>query len=127
MMIAVMVAAAAALRPPVQPHVAPMTHARMPAVAKPAPALASKLLGATAAFAPMVAFAADVVANEDLDYGSVSAPSWILPAGAAAAILTALLPVVLQSGDDAAREMQERDKDSFGKEFADSVTKKRDR
>lgn len=56
--------------------------------------------------------------------GSVSAPDFILPLGAGLAILTALLPIALRSGDDAAREMQERDADTFGKSM-DSVGSKR--
>lgn len=55
--------------------------------------------------------------------GSVSAPSFILPLGAALAILTALLPIALRSGDDAARAMQERDAETFGKTM-DSVGSK---
>eukprot|EP00904_Undaria_pinnatifida_P003779 jgi/Undpi1/13401/HiC_scaffold_8.g03060.m1 len=42
--------------------------------------------------------------------GTVDAPGWVLPAGAAAVILTAgLIPLLLKPGDDAAKDMQERD------------------
>mmetsp|Transcript_25948 Transcript_25948/g.70169 ORF Transcript_25948/g.70169 Transcript_25948/m.70169 type:complete len:120 (-) Transcript_25948:695-1054(-) len=75
--------------------------------------------------APLAAFAEEVMQNEDIDYGSVSAPNFILPLGAVLAILTALLPIFLRAGDDAAREMQQRDSGTFGKEFADSL--KRDK
>ena len=73
---------------------------------------------------PSIALAAEIAQDNEIDYGSVSAPNFILPLGAGLAILTALLPVLLKSGDDAARQMQERDAGSFGKEFADSVSKK---
>lgn len=48
--------------------------------------------------------------------GTVDAPSWVLPAGAGVVILTALaIPLLLKPGDDAARDMQDRDKNKFGK------------
>lgn len=57
-------------------------------------------------------------------FDSVSAPDFILPLGAGLAILTALLPIALKGGDEAARAMQERDAESFGKSM-DSVAPKR--
>lgn len=59
-----------------------------------------------------------------LRFDSVSAPDFILPLGAGLAILTALLPIALKGGDEAARAMQERDAESFGKSM-DSVAPKR--
>ncbi|KAJ1639781.1 hypothetical protein T492DRAFT_934336 [Pavlovales sp. CCMP2436] len=76
------------------------------------------------ALAPMVAKAAEIAVDNEIEYGSVSAPNFILPLGAGLAILTALLPVVMKGGDEAAREMQDRDADSFGKTM-DSVGKKK--
>lgn len=64
---------------------------------------------ATIAAQPMAAVA------EDYEYGAVAAPGWVLPLGAVLAIATALLPLVLRAGDDAQREMAERDSDTFGK------------
>ncbi|CAM9563902.1 unnamed protein product [Ectocarpus sp. 4 AP-2014] len=54
---------------------------------------------------PLVAAAGGVA-----EPGTVDAPGWVLPAGAVAVILTAgLIPLLLKPGDDAARDMQERD------------------
>ncbi|CAN0104130.1 unnamed protein product [Ectocarpus sp. 12 AP-2014] len=54
---------------------------------------------------PLIAAAGGVA-----EPGSVDAPGWVLPAGAVAVILTAgLIPLLLKPGDDAARDMQERD------------------
>ena len=58
-------------------------------------------------------------------YGAVSAPSWVLPAGAVLAIATALLPIALQSGDEAQREMAEEAKDSWGKSSNKDTLKRR--
>ncbi|KAJ8612820.1 hypothetical protein CTAYLR_002042 [Chrysophaeum taylorii] len=59
---------------------------------------------------PLAAFA-----EEGYEYGAVAAPPWVLPLGAFLVIATALLPIALQAGDDAQREMAERDADTFGK------------
>jgi len=56
--------------------------------------------------APAVAHAAD-----DYEYGSVEAPGWVLPAGALLAIATALLPLALQGGEEAAQEIFDQDAD----------------
>eukprot|EP00636_Phaeomonas_parva_P018300 CAMPEP_0118872864 /NCGR_PEP_ID=MMETSP1163-20130328/14894_1 /TAXON_ID=124430 /ORGANISM="Phaeomonas parva, Strain CCMP2877" /LENGTH=139 /DNA_ID=CAMNT_0006808095 /DNA_START=61 /DNA_END=480 /DNA_ORIENTATION=- len=64
--------------------------------------------------APALALA-DEVEYDDIAYGTVEAPGWVLPVVAVATIgLTALVPLILKPGDDAAREMQERDADVFG-------------
>ncbi|CAM9603885.1 unnamed protein product [Choristocarpus tenellus] len=48
--------------------------------------------------------------------GTVNAPGWVLPLGAVLVILTAgAIPLLLKPGDDAAREMQDRDSDLWGK------------
>lgn len=75
-------------------------------------ALPKAVVGASVSLAPLAALAEEAA---DIDYGSVNAPNFILPLGALLAILTALLPVLLRAGDDAAKEMQERDRDTFGK------------
>ena len=54
------------------------------------------------------------------------APGWILPAGAVLAIATAgLVPLALQSGDDAQKQMAEDAKDSWGKSNQDTLNKRR--
>lgn len=51
-----------------------------------------------------------LASNGVAEPGSVDAPGWVLPAGAVAVILTAgLIPLLLKPGDDAAKDMQERD------------------
>ena len=90
-----------------------------PTIAAPRHAVGARVAAAAAAALPLVASAA-----EEYEYGAVSAPSWILPAGAAVAVLSALLvPLALQGGDDAARELQESSRDSFGK--SNDLLKKR--
>ena len=59
-------------------------------------------------------------------YGAVAAPGWILPAGAVLAIATAgLVPLALQGGDDAQKQMAEDAKDSWGKSNQDTLNKRR--
>ncbi|KAJ1460593.1 hypothetical protein M885DRAFT_509651 [Pelagophyceae sp. CCMP2097] len=83
------------------------------------------LAAMTAALGPLLA-ALPALADEDgYEYGAVAAPGWVLPAGAVAVIFTALIvPLALKSGDDAQREMADRDVDSFGKEN-DNLEQKR--
>mmetsp|Transcript_15372 Transcript_15372/g.47716 ORF Transcript_15372/g.47716 Transcript_15372/m.47716 type:complete len:113 (-) Transcript_15372:60-398(-) len=71
---------------------------------------AAPFAGAAALLAPTIAAAAD-----SYEYGAVSAPDWVLPAGAFLSIATAGIGFALQSGDDASREIFEDSKDSFGK------------
>ena len=48
--------------------------------------------------------------------GSVEAPGWVLPLGAVLVVGTAAaIPFLLKPGEEAAREMQERDIDEWGK------------
>jgi hypothetical protein len=62
----------------------------------------------TAAILPLVAIAED----DNYVYGAVDAPPLVPIIGGVLAILTALLPVVLRSGEEAFEEM--KDKDGFG-------------
>mmetsp|Transcript_12252 Transcript_12252/g.49366 ORF Transcript_12252/g.49366 Transcript_12252/m.49366 type:complete len:140 (-) Transcript_12252:262-681(-) len=84
--------------------------------------LATVAAGATAALAPVVAFAAELDPN--YEYGAVAAPGWVLPVGALAVISTALLPLALKAGDDAQKEMAVRDADTFGKRGKSPLDKK---
>ncbi|CAM9398075.1 unnamed protein product [Ectocarpus sp. 6 AP-2014] len=78
----------------------------------PLPAAAAASAGASSlttalqsSVVPLIAAAGGVA-----EPGTVDAPGWVLPAGAVAVILTAgLIPLLLKPGDDAARDMQERD------------------
>eukprot|EP00968_Pinguiococcus_pyrenoidosus_P022225 scaffold3071_cov253-Pinguiococcus_pyrenoidosus.AAC.5 len=77
------------------------------------------LLQLTAAAAPLVALAQEMD-NDEIAYGTVEAPGWVLPVVALLTIsLTAAVPILLQPGDDAAREMQERDASFYGKSRRD--------
>ena len=60
---------------------------------------------------PLVALAAEVV--DDYEYGAVSAPPFVPIIGGLLAILTALLPIFLRSGEEAFEEM--KGTDTFGK------------
>ncbi|CAN0307299.1 unnamed protein product [Ascophyllum nodosum] len=54
--------------------------------------------------------ATTLVAVGAAEPGTVDAPAWVLPAGALAVVLTAgLIPLLLKPGDDAAKDMQDRD------------------
>lgn len=63
--------------------------------------LAAPVTGVVALLAPAAAFAEEA----GYEYGGVSAPSWVLPAGAVLAIATALLPLALQGGEEAANDI----------------------
>ena len=80
----------------------------------------AKVAAAMAAFSPLAA-----LAEEEYEYGAVDAPAWVLPVGALLVIATALLPLALRAGDDAQREMAERDSDSFGKKGKSPLDKKK--
>ncbi|CAM9247033.1 unnamed protein product [Hapterophycus canaliculatus] len=70
----------------------------------PLPAAASLATVLQTSVVPLIA------ASGTAEPGSVDAPAWVLPLGAFAVILTAgLIPLLLKPGDDAARDMQERD------------------
>lgn len=68
-----------------------------------------------------------VLAEEagDYEYGAVSAPIGLAWGAGVLAILTALLPVVLQGGEKAFDEMKDRDSDSWGTGGADPLGKKK--
>lgn len=75
----------------------------------------------TTLVAPALALAE--IDNDDIPYGTVEAPGWVLPVVALLTIgLTALVPILLQPGDNAAREMQERDSGFYGKTRGDDDT-----
>jgi hypothetical protein len=62
---------------------------------------------------PLVSWAAEATAEADYEYGAVNAPPIIPIVGGVLAIGTALLPVLLRSGEEAFNEI--RDRDDFGK------------
>jgi hypothetical protein len=62
---------------------------------------------------PLVSWAAEASAEADYEYGAVNAPPIIPIVGGILAIGTALLPVLLRSGEEAFNEI--RDRDDFGK------------
>lgn len=85
-----------------------------------------KLKPAVAAITSAAFPVAAALAADDYQYGAVAAPGWILPAGAVLAIATAgLVPLALQSGDDAQKQMAEDSKDSWGKSNQDTLNKRR--
>mmetsp|Transcript_19156 Transcript_19156/g.25235 ORF Transcript_19156/g.25235 Transcript_19156/m.25235 type:complete len:131 (+) Transcript_19156:249-641(+) len=76
------------------------------------PKLSPKILPAIAAAIPSSVLAA-VEEVDDYQYGAVSAPGWILPVGALAVIVTAAVPILLQSGQEAFDEISENSKDKW--------------
>jgi hypothetical protein len=64
------------------------------------------------ATSPLVAVAAD---QDDYEYGAVNAPIGLAWGVGVIAILTALLPLALRSGEEAFGEMKDRDADKWGK------------
>jgi len=77
--------------------------------------------GAAAAFAAAAAaltaqpLAAIAEEADDYEYGAVDAPIGIAVVGGLLAVGTALLPVVMSSGEEAFEEMKERDSDKWGR------------
>ena len=65
------------------------------------------------------------LADEDYEYGAVSAPIGLAWGVGVLAILTALLPIVLRGGEEAFEEMKDRDSDSWGSGTSDPLGKKK--
>ena len=89
------------------------------------PAQAAIKTAATAAVvavstSPLVAIAEEV---DEYEYGAVNAPIGLAWGAGVLAILTALLPVVLQGGEEAFEEMKDRDSEYWG--TANDALKKR--
>ena len=85
-------------------------------------AQAVAVTAATVATSPLVALAEEA---DDYEYGAVNAPIGIAVAGGVLAILTALLPIALQGGEEAFEEMKERDSGNWGTGNADPLSKRR--
>mmetsp|Transcript_16599 Transcript_16599/g.47371 ORF Transcript_16599/g.47371 Transcript_16599/m.47371 type:complete len:106 (-) Transcript_16599:20-337(-) len=68
-----------------------------------------KLKLAAAPLLPAILPSVAVAAADSYEYGSVAAPDWVLPAGAVLAIATALLPLALKDGEEAAEEIFQQD------------------
>ena len=76
------------------------------------------------ATSPLVAMAEEA---DDYEYGAVNAPIGIAWAGGVLAVLTALLPLALQGGEDAFNEMKDRDADKWGTGQTDALSRRRRR
>lgn len=85
-------------------------------------ALSAALLGASASIAaPLVA-----VAEEDnYEYGAVDAPIGLAWGAGAVLILTALLPLAMQGGEEAFEEMKSKDSDQWGSNSSDRLNKRK--
>jgi hypothetical protein len=77
---------------------------------------------AVIATSPLVALAEEV---DDYEYGAVNAPIGIAVAGGCLAILTALLPVLMQGGEEAFEEMKEKDAGKWGSGNSDALKRKK--
>eukprot|EP00550_Attheya_septentrionalis_P000350 CAMPEP_0198290950 /NCGR_PEP_ID=MMETSP1449-20131203/8631_1 /TAXON_ID=420275 /ORGANISM="Attheya septentrionalis, Strain CCMP2084" /LENGTH=151 /DNA_ID=CAMNT_0043989519 /DNA_START=61 /DNA_END=516 /DNA_ORIENTATION=+ len=81
-----------------------------------------------AAMAAMVASPLMALAEEaegDYEYGAVDAPIGLAWAGGVVLILTALLPIAMQGGEEAFDEMKERDSTNWGKKDQDTLKKRK--
>ena len=76
------------------------------------------------ATSPLIAIAEEA---DDYEYGAVNAPIGIAWAGGVLAVLTALLPLALQGGEDAFNEMKDRDADKWGTGQTDALSRRRRR
>lgn len=76
------------------------------------------------ATSPLAALAEEV---DDYEYGAVDAPIGIAWAGGVLAVLTALLPLALQGGEEAFEEMKDRDSGSWGSGQTDALNRNRRR
>mmetsp|Transcript_4544 Transcript_4544/g.9775 ORF Transcript_4544/g.9775 Transcript_4544/m.9775 type:complete len:127 (+) Transcript_4544:291-671(+) len=74
---------------------------------------------------PLVALAEEVA--DDYEYGAVSAPISVAWVGGIFAVLTALLPLALQGGEEAFEEMKAADKGKFGTGDSSALDRKRGR
>mmetsp|Transcript_98220 Transcript_98220/g.273348 ORF Transcript_98220/g.273348 Transcript_98220/m.273348 type:complete len:132 (-) Transcript_98220:16-411(-) len=71
---------------------------------------------------PLVALAEEA---DDYEYGAVNAPIGIAWAAGLLAVLTALLPLALQGGEDAFNEMKDRDSDKWGSGSSDALNRRK--
>ena len=62
---------------------------------------------------------------DDYEYGAVNAPIGIAVGAGVLAILTALLPVVLQGGEEAFEEMRQSDEGKWGSGNSDRLNGRR--
>uniref|UniRef100_A0A7S2SMI4 Photosystem I reaction center subunit VIII n=1 Tax=Rhizochromulina marina TaxID=1034831 RepID=A0A7S2SMI4_9STRA len=60
---------------------------------------------------PTILGAPLALAEEGIKYGSVQAPSWVLPVGALFTIITAAVPILLRPGEEALDKMREQEED----------------
>ena len=82
-------------------------------------AISAALLGASASMAAPLA----AVAEEDYyEYGAVDAPIGLAWGAGAILILTALLPLAMQGGEEAFEDMKAKDSDKWGKNSADRLS-----
>ena len=79
---------------------------------------------AAIATSPLIALAEEV---DEYEYGAVNAPIGIAWAGGVLVILTALLPLALQGGEEAFEEMKERDAGKWGTGSNDALDRNRRR
>ena len=75
-------------------------------------ALPAAVATLTVMAAPFAAIAEEVA--DDYEYGAVDAPIGLAWGAGLLAVLTALLPIALQGGEEAFEEMKAKDADSWG-------------
>jgi hypothetical protein len=97
-----------------------------PAVSLEAHLTKDKILQVTTAAAVVLSTSPlAALAEEDYEYGAVSAPIGLAWGVGVLAILTALLPIALRGGEEAFEEMKEQDKDKWGSGKSDALKSKK--
>lgn len=76
---------------------------------------------------PLVALAEEAVNGDEYEYGAVNAPIGVAWAVGCLAILTALLPIALQGGEEAFEEMRKEDEGVWGTGKTSALDRKRGR
>jgi len=99
------------LTPPTKAVFDPLSLADVDSTVKVAQVAATSTLAA--GLLPLAAVAEDLV--DDYEYGAVNAPISMAWIGGVFLILTSLLPLLLQGGEEAFEEMKANDADSWGK------------
>jgi len=78
---------------------------------------------ASLALSPLAAIAEEV--QDDYEYGAVDAPIGLAWGAGVLVILTALLPLALQGGEEAFEEMRQQDSDTWGTGNSNRLNKRR--
>jgi hypothetical protein len=119
-LLAVQTVSAFAPRQAARPVVSPLE-----ASTKPIGERFTQIIATTAAVVATSPLAALAEEADGYEYGAVDAPIGIAVAGGVLAILTALLPLALQGGEDEFNKMKDKDSGTWGSGNSDKLSKKK--